>query len=37
MGICLKVNIIVLLEFELGNYDVAVQHVSHYAKGIPLR
>ena len=27
----LKVNAIAWLEFELGNYDVAVQHVNHYA------
>ena len=28
-GFCLKVNILLQLEFELANYDVAVQNVSH--------
>ena len=26
-----KVNVIARLEFELSNYYVAVQHISHYA------
>ena len=34
--ISLKVNIIAQLEFELTNYDVAVQHISHYAMRTPL-
>ena len=29
--ICLKVNIIARLEFELAYCDIAIQHVSHYA------
>ena len=29
-----KVNVIAQLEFELAYYNVAVQHVSHYATGI---
>ena len=33
--ICLKVNAIVRLEFELAYYDVAVQLVSRYVMGIP--
>ena len=33
-GISPKVNVIVQLEFELAYYDVAVQHVSHYAMGL---
>ena len=35
MGICPKVNVIARLAFELTYYDVAVQHVSHYATKIP--
>ena len=31
MGISLKVNIIVGLEFELTYYDISVQHVNRYA------
>ena len=30
-GICSKVNVIALLDFELAYYDVTVQHISHYA------
>ena len=26
-----KVNVVEWLEFEIASYDVAVQHVSHYA------
>ena len=33
-GICLKLNIIALLEFELAYYDVAVWHISHYTVGV---
>ena len=33
MGIRPKMSIIALLEFELTYYDVAVQHVCHYATG----
>ena len=32
-GICLKMNVITQMEFELAYYDVAVQHNSHYAMG----
>ena len=32
-GISLKVGVIAWLEFELAYYDVAVQHVNHYATG----
>ena len=28
---CTKINAIARLEFELADYDVAVQHISHYA------
>ena len=31
----MKVNIIVQLEFELANYDVAVMQISYYAIGTP--
>ena len=34
-GICLKVNIIVWLEFELAYYDSAVQHFNHYTTKTP--
>ena len=34
-GISLKMNIIVLLEFELASYDVTVQLISHYTTGTP--
>ena len=34
-GICLKVNAIVQLEFQLAYYDIAVQHTSHYSAGTP--
>ena len=30
-SICPKVNVMVQLEFELAYYNVAVQHISHYA------
>ena len=32
-GISPKINVIVLLEFELTYYDIAVQHITHYAMG----
>ena len=32
-GISLKVNAIMLLEFELAYYNVTAQHVSHYTRG----
>ena len=32
-GICWKVNMITLLEFELAYYDVIDQHVSQYVTG----
>ena len=32
-GICQKVNVIALLEFELTYYNVAAQHVNNYAMG----
>ena len=31
-----KVTLIALLEFELANYDVAVQNVRHYTRRLPL-
>ena len=34
-GICLKVNVIAQLEFELVYYDPIVQHFNHYAMGTP--
>ena len=34
-GIISKVNAIARLEFEYAYYEVAVQHVSHYATKIP--
>ena len=34
-GIRQKVNVIARLEFELANYEFAVKHVSHNAKGYP--
>ena len=33
MGISPKVNVIAWLEFELAYYDIAIEHVSHYATG----
>ena len=30
-SICLKVNVIAQLEFELVYQDITVQHVNHYA------
>ena len=33
-GISPEVNAIVQLEFELANYDVAIQRINHYATGI---
>ena len=32
-GICLKVNVIARLEFELAYYDSAVQHFKRYTTG----
>ena len=32
--ICPKMNVIPWLEFELADYDVTVQYISHYATGI---
>ena len=32
-GVSSKVNVIAQPEFELSNYNVAVQHLSHYATG----
>ena len=34
-GICLKVNVIVHLEFELMYYDSAVQHFNYHTMGTP--
>ena len=34
-GISLKTNIKAWLVFELAYYDVAIQHVNHYAKRTP--
>ena len=34
-GICSKVNFTAGVEFELANYDLAVQYFSHYATEIP--
>ena len=34
-GISLKVNVVLLLEFRFAYYDVAVQHVRHYATRTP--
>ena len=34
-GVCLKVNIIIQLEFELTYFETTVQHFSRYAKRIP--
>ena len=34
-GISPKVNVLAQLEFELTYYDVAVQHISHYAMSTP--
>ena len=34
--ICLKVNVIAQLQFEIANHNVAVQHVSHYTSASPL-
>ena len=31
-----KMNVIKWLEFELTHYDVAMQHVNHYATSTPL-
>ena len=33
--ICLKVIILVGLEFEHAYYEVTIQHVNHYAMGTP--
>ena len=37
MGICLKVNVIARLEFELAYHDSAVQRFHHYTAETPLR
>ena len=34
-GISLKVNVIVQMEVKLAYFKATVQHISHYAKGIP--
>ena len=34
MAISSKVNIIVLLVFELASYDIAVQYISHDVMGV---
>ena len=33
-GICLQVNVMVPLEFELTNFNAGVQHLNHYAPQI---
>ncbi len=34
-GICIKVNVIVLLKYELTYYNSAVHHFNHYTTGTP--
>ena len=34
-GISPKVNVIVQLQFKLANYDVTIQHISHYMMKTP--
>ena len=33
LGISLKVNVILQLEFELSYFEITVKHFSHYARG----